>query len=545
MFCLNCGTKNEEGYKFCVSCGADLVTGELPPKNEINEQRQSDASEFNPNIEATENVVFEESEYSENEEYLASEYKGDSLKKSSKKNKPLIIGGLILVFLIIIVAGTAFLYFTGFFDKGIFSAPEKLIYTVQESSDTGKITEIYSIRPNGNDLMEIFSDPDGVNLVNYYVSYFQDANIAKNKDFFAVYSNENEEIVLIPISGQNQIYVEIDLDGRTFFPIGFSPSGKYYGYVLSNFSDTTDNSLIFIDMQGNQIAEFLEYSYGSYDPNEDKMIAYKAEGEDKTFSSLYLIDINTGSEEWIGEIESDGLVGAYFPTTSDGKSIFVTDEDGINKITIKDNISSQIYDAKGMGIPIPITDNNKLLILDYVDGYYDLYVLDLKKNSKLRVDKYLNLSARNNSESNFLGIVLSEDEKNILYTVSDEGNDIELHLASLDGKNHTQIDRGSNLYGYEFSPDKKHIAYIEYNSNNQGGTLNVCDIEGNNKVRIDSDVWSFQFTNNGRNIVYSKVEDLERGRPVSELFSVKVNGKDSKSIFQPYDGLITLLLNTR
>jgi hypothetical protein len=71
--------------------------------------------------------------------------------------------------------------------------------------------------------------------------------------------------------------------------------------------------------------------------------------------------------------------------------------------------------------------------------------------------------------------------------------------------------------------------------------LYIADLVGKNRLRLASNVWSFQFINNGKYIAYTTVEDLDTGRPQSTVVKVRIDGKTRKTLVEAEDGLYTLI----
>jgi len=181
------------------------------------------------------------------------------------------------------------------------------------------------------------------------------------------------------------------------------------------------------------------------------------------------------------------------------------------------------------------------------ENQIELLLLDVKGKQITRIDKDIFFRSyvgeqcpQNRCYYGEPSIVFSPDGKLLAYSVNQPGN-LDLYVAGIDGSNRTRIASDATWFSFRFSPDKKHIVYIEAEQIDRGGDLYIADYDGGNAIKLDSDVWSFTFAKNGKQILYFKIDDLDRNDPESELLVTRSNGEKKERLLPSRDGIFTFI----
>jgi Tol biopolymer transport system component len=122
---------------------------------------------------------------------------------------------------------------------------------------------------------------------------------------------------------------------------------------------------------------------------------------------------------------------------------------------------------------------------------------DPQTNRRVRIDKEIAFPNDRQSLYGDAPIKFSTDGRYAAYMINKEGR-FELFVTNIETRQRTSMVSGSNWVTFAFSPDNKRIAYVDGRSTTEGGSLFVRDIDGGNRTRLDTDVWSFKFDSRGR-----------------------------------------------
>ncbi len=124
---------------------------------------------------------------------------------------------------------------------------------------------------------------------------------------------------------------------------------------------------------------------------------------------------------------------------------------------------------------------------------------------------------------NFMGAIFSPDSEQIFYSIdenkSDKGTLYKIPIFG--GASHKVLDNISGLVA--ISPEKKQLAFIRQNLQNQESVLIISDIDGKNERNLAIRQISENFTNSG-------VSWSPDGRLISATVKLKMNDKESYQI---------------
>jgi hypothetical protein len=547
MYCIHCGASNEDDYEFCIKCGASL-------KDIVQEPNQTPISSPEPPQMPTQEPVNAVPGPSVRPQ---PEKKKTNLKLDQKVLLPLFaMGGGLLLLLLIGLTVALNLERIGAWFYNTFGPGDVLYYTVQEQGVSSPIIAINSIRTNEKTTNEVYSDPDGFQLAQSYTDIYSRwySYLSPDGNTVALIGTKDQTLYLLPLKGGSPTTVDkVQNNQAAILPIGFSKDGKLYAYSNYQYNGTVQKGTIsVIDLQGNEVSTIPDYMYGIFLNNNRQMAVFNAQlkSNSSTYTAnLSLINVKNGDVETplvdydlnINGISAPGLM---FQSSS-GNDLYYSDNEGLNKVSIRGGSSKQVIDTKGMPFGFETGNGNYLVVID-VDttsspAAGDLYVLNLRNNKKTRIDKFLSLQPSIIDPYSHEIVQMSPDSRTLAYVTTDSSGGAEMNLTKITGEGTTMVAHGGAKYRYAFTPDGKHFVYLESYSDNDVGTLYVTDASRQRRVRLDDYVWSFRLVNGGSQIVYSRVEDLSRGRPSSEIVKIGIDGKVKKVLIPSDDGLFTFL----
>jgi len=222
--------------------------------------------------------------------------------------------------------------------------------------------------------------------------------------------------------------------------------------------------------------------------------------------------------------------------SSDGKTIYYTDNTGLMALSVTGGSDSSVYESELIDWAFFSPDGRMIAILD--DKKDALYLYDTKRKSTTRIDKDVFLDIDFDLTFNST-VSFSSDSKYLAYIVGP--GDLELYVVKVDGSDRVRLAENAQAFRFAFSPDKQHIAYIKWDNTYKGGDLYITRLDGSESKRLETGVWSFRFIEGGKYIVYTKVEDLDRGAPESEIYRIRIDGQKKERLLDVDDGLFTFI----
>ena len=561
MYCIQCGTKNEDNYEFCMNCGARLTATsqnvDLPPEVEVNEAQsllplEDSVSTLEKNIPPQEP---EQERTVEPPVRTKTIPPGQQLNRHTDR-KILLIAGIVVAALIVVGVILTIVTTLNKFVLPILASPETLIYTIQDASSAGPIVAINSLTADGNNNHELYSDSDGLTLANNFLNFdmTHHSYLSPDGKTLALVESKTQNLVLLPIDGKSPTVIDTSAyQPATVLPCGFSIDNKYYLYGTITSGSSSQSSLVLADMNGNEVSSIPGFFRGIFLPNNKQIVGESFEqnsnASNNTTISLALMNIPSGDIQTplvdVNLNAASTLFGGFF-ISKDGKDIYFEDEQGLGKIKTSGGDNQHIYSSKNT-INGYALKNGATLVLVENDisqnaATADLYIFDIRRNLKSRIDKYLVNSNVNASISLVNYQIISSPDSRYLAYATDNGDGTEnLNIVQSDGNNKYRLARGGNWYSFAFSPDSRKILFIEGHNNNEGGSLFISDLNGKNRVRLDDNVWSFRFIESGGSVMYTMVENLQNSRPQSTIIRIRLDGKQRKVLVQSEDGLYTFL----
>jgi dipeptidyl aminopeptidase/acylaminoacyl peptidase len=263
--------------------------------------------------------------------------------------------------------------------------------------------------------------------------------------------------------------------------------------------------------------------------------------EEGLFAALARLDVDTGNLERIADLsDSSGWVRPAIGP-NDERVYYYADR-ALVAVDVDGGEAEQVHEFESHRSAAFFAANAQTLVIyDQPEGgsLGELRLLEPEDNRSIRIDRDVNLSTTS-VHVGARGIAFSDNGKLVAYC-SGQAGELGLYVIGRDGSDRRRLSNDNLWITFGFSPNSRKIAYIEGEDLREPGTLYVANVDGSERVRLDAEVWSFQFTQNGRHLVYSKVYDLEQNEPQSELYRISLNGKDQELISRSVDGLITLL----
>lgn len=494
MFCVSCGKENDERSQFCMHCGAELHV----PGNATNSMKESLTTQGGINKPA------------------------NDAKGRRRLMLWLGIGGAFLVF----VACVAIVF--GVLGYNLFAPKEQLFYIIQDETADNYATAVMTIRADGKENKELYSDRDGFYML-WSLPGVQNNFISPDGQTLALLDSQ-EELLLINNTGTAPVPLDTGIE-IPFFQ-GFSPDGKYFGYTTI---DDDRPSVRVVNLQGSEVLAIDDVIFSAFLPNSKQAVVIEYDTDDYRITAMAIVDVPSGEYTHLDDIE----VVTDFPlvfVSSDGKTIYYTDNTGLMAFSVTGGSASSVYESELIDWAFFSPDGRMIAILD--DKKDALYLYDTKRKSTTRIDKDVFLDIDFDLTFNS-PVSFSSDSKYLAYIVGP--GDLELYVVKVDGSDRVRLAENAQAFRFAFSPDKQHIAYIKWDNTYEGGDLYITRLDGSESKRLETGIWSFRFIEEGKYIVYTKVEDLDRGAPESEIYRIKIDGQDKKLILPADDGLFTFI----
>ncbi len=559
--CVNYRKETDEG-PHCMYCGhllAEDETGSESGKGDQQEKKNGDQLKESESKFDSEGTQKPGGNGSSSE---VTEPKPDGSGKRTERLKKL---GIVLLGAFVVVTIIAVVW-------TVIMPKERLYYVVQEHGPKEQIDSVMSINSAGKNNRELASERGG--LTPPMITRGIENNIfAPDGKHFVLFSID--ENIYIPhiysINGDDQA-LDNDESNIPGLDGGFSPDSRYFAYTTFNKGSEPTTHVLTLD--GDEVTSVDDAVFGAFMPNSKGVIVIEVDPDSRLPIAVSLVDIEKGEYTNLTEIEADKdstwwgyqLINLFcsiggnnqcpysIPYSAslrpfaapDGKSVYYVQGNDLMSVPAKGGSPTSVYEFGEAGsFAFTAPDKKNLVIMDYdSEGKsWDLVILNPKNGDDLRIDKYVVLSPDNYDASLFRyggsSLKFSPNNKTLAYMVSKDRR-VDLYVSDLKRQNRKKLASGAGWFTFDFSSDNR-IVYIERGNPNAAGDLFVSELDGSNKLRLDRGVWSFKVLNDGRTVVYFKVTDLEQGKPESEMYSIRIDGKKQKQIMNADYGLFTFI----
>jgi Tol biopolymer transport system component len=508
MYCPYCGEENEGDNQFCMFCGQTmpgheekmgtptLGVGQIP-------------------------------------------YKPKEKTKIPVRQISVIVGAALFIIAVITI--------------GIFVVPrvfsgmksDHYIYVRQDTSTSGGFSSIVLSKADGKSDFELAGDRVGYYPVDSLYGLQQRFISPTGNHFFLRERGLRGDLLLFSNDGSIPVYLSDKSSAG--WPEGFSPDGKYLAFTTFDQTNIEIATHI-VDNSGNLILTLEGAMFGAFLPDSNKVVVVETELVDEFFTSLILVDINRGDITFLASLDMDGEEVSYlFPprpfVSPDGRQVYFFSGMDLMSVPISGGAVSTVYRFDSQASSAYFAPDKKhLVLLDVEPGFQeaDLLLFDPQSNRRIRIDSEIYIRDRIRSMYGEENIKFSPDGKTVAYLVIRDER-LELYVYNIERRQRTRLASGSAWISFAFSPDGKRIAYIDSRSATSGGNLFISELDGSDRKRLDTDVWSFQFDARSRNIYYFTVDDASRRRPESEMFKIRIDGTKKEMIMPAENGILTFI----
>jgi Tol biopolymer transport system component len=327
--------------------------------------------------------------------------------------------------------------------------------------------------------------------------------------------------------------------------VGFSPDSRYFAYT-SHDSRRTETTLHIVDQQGSEIMAVPDVVFSDFFPDSRRILGIQLDDEG-LFDWLVWVDVASGQVNRITSLsDSSGWVRPLI--AADGRKVYFYSDDELLVVEVGGGASQRVYTFESQNSATFFSPaGSHLAIYDQFsnsDRVGELRLVTTANKSSARIDRDVNLNLRSRAHLAERTVDFSANGRHIAYLTGDVG-DLALYVNGLDGRDRKRISNGNYWLVFAFSPDSRQIAYVEGRDQNEPGSLYVSNIDGSNRQRLDTDVWSFRWSPDGRSLVYSKISGISRGRIESEIYRIRPDGQGQEIVLEGQRGLVTLLAWTK
>jgi WD40 repeat protein len=409
------------------------------------------------------------------------------------------------------------------------AAPDRLIYSVQKT-EYGDTFAFGSITADGEENQEFYRDNNGLVSVTILLDFFPwvgDRVISPTGSTLAV-ADQDGNLLLLDSNAESPVVIEVYLPYRDerFFRQGFSPDGEYFCYV-DQMEDSRTVTVV-TDRAGNEIYRVEDKTWGAFLPDSHRIVVY--ENDSRHLTGLGVLDFLSGEYTFLTTLSdsSSANISSIYSLNSvlvAGDTIYYLDGDYLMSVPIQGGVPSEIY-AAGEGILYfyLAPDQHTLVIANSDDD--GIYFYDTRQDSK-------------SSAAHDVDLINFSPSGDYIISISRADGDYALYLSKADGSDKVQLITKGDYPRYSFSPNGKRIAYLEGCSNVDGGDLYVTAVDNRDPLLLDTNVWSFRFINNGKQIVYIKTIQSEMSSLKSAIYRIDINGENRAQIMSPQFGLYT------
>ena len=439
--------------------------------------------------------------------------KGRSTRKLSNKGRRLLsfmLIGIVVLFILLGLFG---------------SSGDRIVYGVRESEDIYKYERIYSVGVNGKDHQEIFYGlTNGLSAWDFSIfNIFTDDG--KLMQFYDLFSQQL--LILNTANGTYDAY-----QGEFVFDSSFTGDEKH---ILLNETEG-ENVEIFmtvVDPKGKKIGSYDDLTFIESIPNGKDALVYHWEYDGsgyRYFDEMGLLNFKSGDYTFLTSLE-DGDTDSGLIVSDDGKTIFFQDGEELISMEVSSGKTKTIFDTEEeYSVPkFYISEDNKTMAVIADDYDSTLNTIDLRSDEKTKIDREVTYAT------------FTPDNKGLVYMTFEDNGEYDLYYAKNDGSDKVRLVRNIRNLDYQLSPNGDYVAFLERDGSDGSGDLRVIALDEENPVHLATDVWSFRFTEDNRSIVYSKVEDIARGTPESEIYKIGINGRKNKLLVEADDGIFEIL----
>lgn len=537
MICSVCKHENEEGALYCASCGAALAqpasenTGDNFAVVELPESLEPIAG-------PVENVAAE----------AQAAWESVVAEAPARRSTPWgwIVAALVLVGAI--VAGALFL------PKMIGLSGEKpLVYGLLGDSLESGFSGLYRVEANGAGNRALAAGTERV-LVPIQVPGLERSAYSASGGHLMLHSLGVDEPAItesfiLPLDGSE---ITTRLADATLYGMyeSFAPDGKSFAgtVVITDDSGVRHPYILVKDLKGKELLKVADTFLVGFTADGKSLLAVALNMTDNS-GSIVRISLADGTQTTLVED-----AGSSTPLLApDGKSFFyvneTSDTPGLYRVALDSGEGSLFYAPEGETSMIAMTgistDGRQIISIETdtsgMNGV-SLVLIDSTSGTAVTVDTGINT----NTLSPYLGwqtspVNFSADGKWVVYQVAGETAN-ELRVSQVTGEGKATLAASGEYPLAEFTADGRQVVYIVGTTQDTGngvwtGDLYVSGLDGQNPVKLDSDVSSFRLGGNGQ-VIYFKYDSAAK---TSTLLSTGLNGVGAKELLAAQPGLAVLV----
>lgn len=534
MNCPVCNHENEEGALVCASCGAALsqpATEEISP-----EIVTEDAAE--PVAEPVEEVAAE----------AQAAWESAIEAAPVRRSTPWAWIAAALVLVGVIVAAVLFL------PKMIGLSGEKpLVYgLLGDTLETG-FNGLYRVEENGSGNRQLAAGLERL-LVPIQVPGLERSAYSASGEHVVLHSLGAEEPAIteayvLPLDGSD---VAARLTDATLYGMyeSFSPDGKLFAgtVVVTDDQQMRHPNVLVQDMSGKELLNVPDAFLVSFTADSKTILAISLDPADNS-GSIISVAVADGTQTVLVE-----EAGSNTPLIApDGKSFFYLNDTGetpgLYRVAIASGESSLFYAPEGettlIGMIGLSTDGKQIMSYETDPSQAagpSLTLVDVASGKAAALDTNLN----SNALSPYLGwqsspAVFSADGKWLAYQVAGETFP-ELRVSQIDGQGKATLTAAGEYPQFDFTANGKQVVYIVGTALGEGnsvwtGDLYVSGLDGQNPVKLDSNVSSFRLGGSGQ-VIYFRYDSEAKN---STLLSIGLDGQGQKELLAAQAGLAVMV----
>lgn len=415
--------------------------------------------------------------------------------------------------------------------------PERIVLAIYEENLFGNPEVIASLRPDGTEYQELIYDRNGIGLPTDTKNI-----LAPNGRWLMLYeqNQEGQSLLLVNTEDGRVALSDDEIVFSTGLHLsGFSPDGSFFAYTRINDQEG-EIALVVVNEAGKELLLVPDAVYGTFFPDSQRLLVIQTDAEG-LFASLSWLTIADGQLNSLASLaDSSGWVRPQ--VAPDSLGVYYYADDQLMYTTLDGSTSKSIHEFESPVSALqtfPGTDYLALYDQYTNEAVGDLVFINPEPQQTIRIDRDVYWLVATIQETQ---VLLAEQGDKVAYRTVEDGA-LSLYVAATTGQNKHRISDDNAWIRFAFTPSGEEIIFIEGRESFMGGDFYAANTEGGDRMRLATDVWSFCLAERGRTIIYSVVEDIDRGSPESTVYRIRLNGEDEEEILPTTGGVITLFCN--
>lgn len=472
MYCPNCGTRNDDSARFCMKCGAQLITV-VPPR----------AAEVGPSL----------------------------AKRIAKW--VVAIGGL-MGLLLVLVLGGRWVY------RRLAPTGGRIVFFRPDETRQGTRYSLWVTKPDGSDPIVIFQDAEEIDVPRelMYAYWIQVTPLSPDGKTLAFGKKE---------AGEEMVWYRADLTGENLVTLTspgesattrWSPDGRK---ILVQVQRSHGYDLYLVDATGKnrvRVSTVGDWGWAAFSSDSRRLIVWDSDSDDGR-GDLYTTDLSGSSRVDL----ASRARSAWAEYSHRGNRLLLTireDSDAPTELFLAD-ARGENREMLGRADEIRASfspDDKRIAVLTTRNQRHGLVIFDGEGKRLWDVV----------TDADYIGQVTFAPDGRCLAFSAQKDDEWTLNITDTDGGELEQIYTGGSIAGWQFSPASGRIMFaVERTS---GTAVYVSDLKGVERRVLSQGadyICGLYFSPDGKKIVYGEQADDE-----ATIFIAEADGTNRTTLIE-------------